>query len=41
MGPVIDNDNEYNLLNINFIQSVNHFLVSYYKKIEVVCVWRL
>ena len=29
------NDNEYDLLNINFIQSV-FILVSYYKKLEVV-----
>ena len=33
-----DNDNEYDLLNINFIQYVNNYLASYYKKLEVVYV---
>ena len=34
----IDNDNKYDLLNINFIQIVNNYLASYYKKLEVVYV---
>ena len=34
-----DNDNEYDLLSINFIQWVNNYLVFYYKKLKIVYAW--